>query len=97
MTYDPKQLRDERGRWAQSMIDRLHDKLRAEGVENPRVQAVAHLQLHGVLHPGTETLTPKGLERTRMGPEERAKDRYARQHDRERSEVKLHNGRPRVK
>lgn len=91
------QLRDEKGRWAQSMIDRLHGKLAAQGVENPRVQAVAHLQHTGVLHAGSEMLTPKGLERTRMGPIERAKDRYAQQLGRHRSEIKLLNGRPRVK
>jgi len=97
MAYDEKQLRDEKGRWTQSMIDRLHQKFEAQGVPNARVQAVAHLQLHGVLHPGTEQLTPKGHERSRMGPEERAKDRAARQLGRHRSEMTMVNGKPRVK
>jgi hypothetical protein len=97
MAYNPDQLRDEHGRFAASMIDRLHQALEAKGVPNARVEAVAHLQKHGVLHPGTERLTAKGLERTRMGPIERAKDRGARQLGRDRSEMGFKAGRAYVK
>jgi hypothetical protein len=83
-----EQLRDERGRWAAGMIDRLHKTLDAKGVPNPRAEAVTHLQNSGVLHPGTETLTTLGVMRTKMGPIERAKDRGARALGRDRSEMK---------
>jgi len=91
------QLRDEHGRFAAGMIDRLHSIMQSKGVPNARAEAVAHLQKSGVLKPGTENLTPLGLARTRMGPIERAKDRYARATDRDRSEIGHKAGRTFVK
>jgi hypothetical protein len=97
MAFNPNELRDERGRWAAGMVDRLHKIMEAKGVPNARAEAVAHLQKSGVLHPGTETLTPLGVERSHMGPAERMKDRAARQLGRHRSEMKIVNGKARVK
>jgi hypothetical protein len=94
---NPDQLRDEHGRFAAGMIDRLHGIMQSKGVPNARAEAIAHLQKSGVLYPGTERLTPLGLARTRMGPIERAKDRLARSLGHERSEIGYKAGRPYVK
>lgn len=93
----PNQLRDYHGRFAAGMIDRLHGIMEGKGVPNARAEAIAHLQKSGVLYPGTERLTALGLERTRMGPVERAKDRTARQLGRDRSEIGYRDGKPFVK
>lgn len=79
------------------MIDRLHGIMEAKGVPNARAEAIAHLQKSGVLYPGTERLTPLGLARTRMGPVERAKDRFARATGHPRHEIGFKGGRPFVK
>lgn len=44
--------------------------------------AVKHLQDHGSLYRGTETLTRKGIERSELGAEGRAIDRAAKRLDR---------------
>ena len=97
MPFNPNELRDEHGRWAAGMVDRLTGIMEKKGVPNARAEAVQHLQNSGVLYAGTERLTPLGVERSHMGPQERAKDRAARQLGRHRSEMKIVDGKARVK
>lgn len=62
----------------QGMIERLTRQLGKKGLPNAREEAVAHLQKSGILRKGTETLTKKGEERTKMGPAGRAIDRASK-------------------
>lgn len=79
MSFNPNQLRNQYGRWAADMVDKLERIMAAKGVPNARAEAVAHLQKSGVLKPGTEELTAEGIRRTQLGAAGRAKERAARQ------------------
>lgn len=63
-----------------AILDRLISQLKAKGHDDRSAHAiaVAALQRSGNLKSGTEEPTSKGIERGRMSPGERAKDRAAK-------------------
>lgn len=63
-----------------AILTRLVSQLKAKGYNDRSAHAiaVAALQRSGNLKPGTEEATSKGVERGRMSPGERAKDRAAK-------------------
>lgn len=74
----------------QNILTRLRKQLEAKGMSYDKAHslAVETLQNSGSLYRGTETLTPKGIERTRMGAAGRAIDREVQRSGRPASDYK---------
>lgn len=72
------------------ILERLVSQLKAKGMPEKKAYAVAtaHLQKHGSLKKGSQELTAKGRERSKMGAAGRAKDRAAKATGRSPSDYK---------
>lgn len=64
-----------------NILDRLVSQLKAKGMPEGQAYATATktLQKSGSLKPGTQELTAKGKQRSKLGAAGRAKDRAAKQ------------------
>ena len=84
MAYDPKEARDENGRWSSGLMDSLKHQLKSKpenkGKSSDQLHAltVEIMQNQGTLDKGGR-LTAKGREREAMGHKGRIADRVARQ------------------
>jgi len=73
-----------------NILDRLVSQLKAKGMPEGQAYATATktLQKSGSLKPGTQELTAKGKQRSKLGAAGRAKDRAAKQSGRKPSDYK---------
>lgn len=80
MGYDPKEARDENGRWSSGLMDSLKHQLRAKGTPPEKLHALAVeiMQNQGTLDKQGQ-LTALGRQREAMGHKGRIADRVARQ------------------